>query len=176
MADCYAGLADIIHSEGIGFYVDPESFGEMFRYTFPEAIVTNRSGQGPLASDRRKQFAKAFSLGMRFDGGVGREPEGARYLARLIELYTTHADLLLEGRFVDTEGFLSDNNRVSSHAFVAGNRMAVTLWNPTEVAQKARVVAAGYQLEAAKWQDPSWSGPDHWIMPGDVAVLIFRRP
>ncbi|HWQ90444.1 MAG TPA: DUF6259 domain-containing protein [Clostridia bacterium] len=177
VVDCYAGFADIIHSEGIGFYVDQESFGEMFRYTFPEAIVTNRSGQGPLARDRRQQLGQAFSLGMRFDSSVrdAQNPDAARYLTRLSELYKAHADLLLEGRFVDSEGFLNDNNRVSSHAFVAGNRMAVTLWNPTTVPQRARVVAAGYQLEAAKWQDPGWSGPDHWIMPGDVAVLTFRR-
>ncbi len=175
--DCYAGLVDIIHSEGIGFYVDPESFGEMLRYTFPDVIVTNRSGQGPLASDRRKAFGHAFSLGMRLDASVreAQNPAVAPYMTRLIELYNAHADLLLAGRFVDDEGFLCDNNRVSSHAFVAGNRMAVTLWNPTEVAQKARVVANGYQLEAVKWQDPTWSGPDHWIKPGDVAVLTFRR-
>jgi len=70
---------------------------------------------------------------------------------------------------------ISDNRLVSSRAFVTENRMAVTPWNRTEVAQRARVVAAGYQLEAAKWQDPSWSGPDHSIVPGDVAVLIFHR-
>ncbi len=176
VADCYAGWVDIVHSEGVGFYVDPESFGEMFRYTFPDPIVTNRPIGGPMANDRRKQLGKAFSLGLRFDSGLRDVQSHARYMARLIELYSNHADLLLEGRFVDNEGFLCDNNRVSSHAFVAGNRMAVTLWNSTEVAQRARVVAAGYQLEAAKWQDPGWSGPDHWIMPGDVALLIFRRP
>jgi len=175
VTDCYAGWVDIIHSEGIGFYVDPESFGEMFRYTFPDPIVTNRT-QGPEASDRRKQLGKAFSLGMRFDGaGRGPDHDLTRYVSRLVELYKTHADLLLEGRFVDNEGFLCDNSRVTSHAFVAGNRMAVTLWNPSKVAQKASVVAAGYKLETASWQDPSWSGPDHWIMPGDVAVMVFRR-
>jgi hypothetical protein len=176
VVDCYAGWADIIWSEGIGFYTDPESFGEMFRYTFPDPIVTNRA-DGPERGDRRKQFGHAFSLGLRFESRVRdvQDPAMARYLSRLIDLYKTHADLLLEGRFVDTDGFLCDNGQVSSHAFVAGNRMAVTLWNPTNVAQRARVVAAGYQLEAAKWQDPSWSGPDHWIMPGDVAALIFRR-
>ena len=171
VADCYAGWVDLIHSEGIGFYVDPESFGEMFRYTFPEAIVTNRV-QGPEQSDRKKQFGHAFSLGLRFEGaGRAQDP----YMTRLIALYNKHADILLEGRFVDTEGFLCDNSRVSSHALVAGNRMAVTLWNPTDVAQRAGVLASGYQLETAEWQDPSWSGPDHWIMPGDVAVLVFRR-
>jgi hypothetical protein len=96
-------------------------------------------------------------------------------MTRLIGLYNTHADLLLEGRFVDNEGFLCDNERVSSHAFMAGDRMAVTLWNPTDVAQRARIVAEGYQLEKAEWQDAKLSGPDQWLMPDDVAVLIYRR-
>ena len=123
----------------------------MFRYTFPEAIVTNRV-QGPEQSDRKKQFGHAFSLGLRFEGaGRAQDP----YMTRLIALYNKHADILLEGRFVDTEGFLCDNSRVSSHALVAGNRMAVTLWNPTDVAQRAGVLASGYQLETAEWQDPT---------------------
>lgn len=172
VTDCYAGWVDLIHSEGIGFYSDPESFGEMFRYTFPEVIVTNRV-QGPEQSDRKRQFGHAFALGLRFEG-VGRVQDP--YLNRLIELYNTYADLLLEGRFLDDEGFVCDNNRVSSHAFVAGDRMAVTLWNPTNVPQRIKkVVAPGYQFETASWQDPGWSGPDHWMGPGDVAVLVFRR-
>ncbi|HWR52802.1 MAG TPA: DUF6259 domain-containing protein [Bryobacteraceae bacterium] len=175
VSDCYSGWADIVHSEGVGFHVAPESFGEMYRYTFPSHVITNRPIGSP-EPDRRKQLGKAFSLGLRFDSGLRDLQNHGLYYSRLLELYNTHADLLLEGRFVDNEGFLCDNNQVSSHAFVAGNRLAVTLWNPTDVAQRARVVADGYQLEAAKWQDPSLSGPGQWVMPGDVAVLIFRRP
>lgn len=176
VVDCYAGWADIVWSEGIGFFVAPESFGEMFRYTFPDFIVTNRQ-DGPHRHDPKTLFGQAFSLGLRLDDGVERSggPDVVRFTKRIVELYTTHASLLLEGRFVDNEGFLCDNDQVSSHAFLVGDRMAVTLWNPTQVAQRARVVAPGYQFEAAEWQDPSWSGPDHWIMPGDVALLIFRR-
>ncbi len=172
--DCYVGYVDIIHSHGIGFWPEPGAFGEMFRYTFPEPIITQRGG-GPY--DRRTQLGHAFSLGWRFDSNLRdiRDPALARYLARLVGLYRAHADLLLEGRFVDNEGFLCDNNRVFSHAFVAGNRMAVTLWNPTDRPQKARVVAPGYRLEKAEWQDPAWIGADHAIRPGDVAVMIFRR-
>ncbi len=174
--DCYAGWVDIIWSEGIGFYAAPEAFGELFRYTFPEDIVTNRL-DGPERTDRRKQFGHAFSLGLRLDASVGdaQNPAMAPYMKRLVELYMNNADLLLEGRFVDNEGFLCDNNQVSSHAFVAGDRMAVTLWNPTKVAQRARVVAEGYKLDKAEWQDPKLSGPDQWIMPGDVAVLVYHR-
>lgn len=172
--DCYTSSVDITHAWGTGFWPEPEGFGEMFRYTFPEPIVTNRSG-GPY--DRRRQLGHAFTLGWRFDANVRdiRDPAIARYLARLCQLRKAHPELLLEGRFVDNEGFMCDNSNVSAHAFLAGDRMAVVLWNSTEVPQKARVVAEGYTLESAEWQDPGWSGTDHSTMPSDVAVLVFRR-
>lgn len=172
--DCYAGWVDIIHSHGIGFWPEPEAFGEMFRYTFPEPVITNRGG-GPY--DRRTQLGYAFSIGWRIDANLrdAADPALARYLTRLNGLRTAHPELLLEGRFADTENFLCDNSRIASHAFVNGNRMAVTLWNPTEVAQRVRVIAPGYELESAEWQDPGWSGPDNPIMPGDIAVQIFQR-
>ena len=175
VTDCYAGWVDIVHGEGVGFWVDPEGFGEMFRYTFPRPLVTNRPIGGPEANNRRKQLGLGFSLGMRFDSSINDVRNLPQYMGRLIQLYQTHVDLLMEGRFVDTDGFLCDNHQIAAHAFVAGHRMAVTLWNRTEVAQRARVVADGYQLESVEWQDPSWTGTDHWIMPGDVAVLVFRR-
>ena len=65
--------------------------------------------------------------------------------------------------------------RISAHAFVAGDRLAVTLWNPNERAEKVGVIAPGYALEKAEWQDPKWSGPNHSLMSKEVAVLIFRR-
>ncbi len=123
------------------------------------------------------QLGHAFALGWRFDANLRdtRDPSLGPFFTRLCALRNTHPDLLLEGRFVDNEGFLADNSRVSAHAFVAGNRMAVTLWNPGDAAERVSVIAPGYELEKAEWQDPSWSGPAHSIMPKDVAVLIFRR-
>jgi len=174
VTDCYAGYADIIHSHGIGFWPEPEAYGEMFRYTFPEPIITNRGG-GPY--DRRMQLGHAFALGWRFDANLRdvRDPDLASYLKRLVGLRNTYPDLLLDGRFADNERFLSDNSRVSAHSFIAGDRMAVTLWNPTDTAEKVNVIAPGYVLEKAEWQNPDWSGAGHSILPKDVAVLIFRR-
>jgi Domain of unknown function (DUF6259) len=173
-SDCYMSWLDIIHAWGIGFWPEPEAFGEMLRYTFPEVVITNRDG-GPY--DRRAQLGYAFSIGWRIDARPrdAMDPALARYLSRINALRTAHPELLLEGRFVDTEDFLCDNNRVASHAFVSGNRMAVTLWNPTDVPQKVRVIAPNYTMESTEWEDPRWSGIDHAIMPGGIAVQIFRR-
>ena len=137
-------------------------------------MITNR-GAGP--TDRRSQLGYAFTIGWRIDANPrdATDPALARYLSRINALRTAHPELLLEGRFVDTENFICDNNRVASHAFVNGNRMAVTLWNSTDVAQKVRVVAPNYTLQSAEWQDASLSGTDHTIMPGDIAVQIFQR-
>jgi hypothetical protein len=99
----------------------------------------------------------------------------APYLTRLNQLRTQFADLLLEGTFVDDEGFTSDNAKVSAHAYLAGNRMAVTLWNPDTTPERLHVAAPGYALESANWQNPAWTGLEHEIQPGDVAVLVFRK-
>lgn len=172
--DCYTPYADIIHSHGIGFWPEPEAFGEMFRYTFPEPIITNRDG-GPYT--RRAQLAHAFALGWRFDARL-RDIEDAAvgpYFEREVALRNKYPDLLLGGRFVDNEGFVANNSNVSAHAFRAGNQLAVTLWNPGDTPQRVRVLARGYHLEAAEWQDPAWSGPDHSLLAGDIAVFIFRQ-
>jgi hypothetical protein len=119
----------------------------------------------------------AFSLGWRIDAHLPdvTDPLIARYLTRINAVRAAYPELLLEGRFVDNENFVCDNSRISSHAFVSGNRMAVTLWNPTSTPQRVRLMAPGYTLESAKWQDQDWAGTDHSILPGDIAVEIFQR-
>ena len=94
--DCYAGYVDIIHSHGIGFWPEPEAFGEMFRYTFPEPIVTNRSG-GPY--DRRMQLGYAFALGWRFDANLRdvRDPSLSPYFGRLVALRNAHPNSCWKG-------------------------------------------------------------------------------
>jgi hypothetical protein len=91
------------------------------------------------------------------------------------EFRHTYADLLLHGTFVDSEGFLCNNPELSVHGYRAGDRLAVTFWNPTDRAQAFEVLAPGYRLEKAEWQDPACEGGDHMIRAGGVAILIFRR-
>ena len=171
--DIYSGVGDITQPVQYGFTPGPESFGEMFKYTFPDRIITNRTGGG----DRKAAFGHGFSLQWRVDGMMRDTTDSviAPYLTRLNQLRTQFADLLLEGTFVDDEGFTSDNAQVSAHAYLAGNRMAVTLWNPDTTPERLHVAAPGYALESANWQNPAWTGLEHEIQPGDVAVLVFRK-
>jgi hypothetical protein len=170
--DVFTGIGDITQPVNYGFVPMPESFGEMFKYTFPDRIITNRTN-----SERRACFGHGFALQWRVDGMMRdtTDPVMAAYLKRLNQLRTQFAELLLEGRFVDNEGFTNSNNNVSAHSYLAGNRMAVTLWNSTGEPQKPLVTADGYKLESANWQDPAWQGTEHQILPGDVAVFVFKK-
>jgi hypothetical protein len=53
--------------------------------------------------------------------------------------------------------------------------MAVTLWNSSETPQRAEVLAPGYVLEKAEWQNAGLKGTSRVILPNDIALLIFRR-
>lgn len=111
---------------------------EMYRYTFPELIGTNRE-QGQDESDYKTACGKTFLYGLRFDmtiyrccGTLSDIPNYARYLKQINTLREEHADTLLEGRFVDEEGFKKDNGQVKAKGYLGQDgKLAVALWNPT---------------------------------------------
>ena len=116
---------------------------EMYRYTFPELLMTNREC-GEDEKNYRANASYSFLMGLRFDMTIYRccgtfkdIPHYAAYLKELNALYQTHADYLLRGRFVDTDGFTADNPlvRVKGWAGAKGG-LAVTLWNPTGAPQR----------------------------------------
>jgi hypothetical protein len=142
------------------------NFAAVMIYLLP-AVAASQAPQAGRTELANNQVVAALDSKGRLVELTNRQT-GSRFRA-------TCADVLLEGRFVDNEGFMTSNSRIAAHAFVTGNRMAVALWNPTEAPQKARVTTPGYTIETAQWQNPAWSGPDHPILPNDVAVLIFSR-
>lgn len=172
VVDVFSAIGDITQPVNYGFVPLPESFGEMFKYTFPDRIITNRSNQNRIGG-----FGYGFALQWRVDGMMDdtTNPAIAPYVKRINELRTQFADLLLDGKFVDNEGFTSGNTNVRSYAYLAGNRMAITLWNNSATPQKPDITAKGYKLESANWQDSKLTGPDHEIAPGDVAVMVYTK-
>lgn len=107
-------------------------FIDWFRYCFPEIIMTDREIRDDTDIPRRVNHA--LLKGLRSDVEIYRcrktiaqTPTYAAYLALANQLRQTYAQLLLEGRYMDTLGFTCDNAQVEARAFVSGNRMAVVV-------------------------------------------------
>ncbi len=111
---------------------------EMYRYTFPELLMTNRE----CGEDENHYLAHAgqsFLYGLKFDmtifrccGKLSDIPRYLTYLQELTALCRKYADYLLRGRFIDNDGFTADNAKVFVKGWKgADGKLALTLWNPT---------------------------------------------
>lgn len=119
---------------------------EMYRYTFPELLTTNREC-GEDEEHYRALAGYSFLLGMRFDmtiyrccGSLKNLPAYTQYLKELNALYSRYEKHLLHGRFVDTDGFTTDNPYVYVKGWQAKDgTLAITLWNPTAHEQTVHI-------------------------------------
>ncbi len=117
----------------------PDDMVEMFRYTFPELVITNREC-GQDESDYRNDVNRTALLGLRYDmtiyrccGTLSDIPRYAAYLAEVNALRAGHADTLLRGRFVDEDGFRWSNHALRAKGYVGSRgQESVLLWNPTD--------------------------------------------
>ncbi len=123
---------------------------EMYRYTFPELVMTNREC-GEDETHYKALAGYSFLLGLRFDmtiyrccGSLKDIPHYAAYLKELVGLYQTYSDYILRGTFVDTEGFSGSNPLVFAKGWrSAAGKLAVTLWNPTGCDQQIILTKEG---------------------------------
>jgi hypothetical protein len=134
--DVFAQHMDI--SQGASTKPNPQQMLALYRYTFPELIMTNREC-GMDEIDYRANAGYSFIYGLRFDmsifrccGTLSDIPNYATYLASLNQLRDRYQDFLLKGTFIDEEGFALDNRQLVGKAYRADDgRIAVALWNPT---------------------------------------------
>ena len=113
-------------------------FNEMYRYTFPELLMTNRSS-GMDEGHYLAYAGQSFLYGLKFDmtiyrccGKLSDIPRYMTYLQELTALCREYGDWLLRGKFVDTDGFRTDNKKVFVKGWKAADgTLALTLWNPT---------------------------------------------
>ena len=144
VVDVLSQHMDICH--GVNSFKQPQDMVELFRYTFPELIITNRE-RGQDESDYRNDVNHTALLGLRFDmtifrccGALSDIPRYAAYLKEVNALRQKHADTLLRGRFVDEDGFSWDQKAIRAKGYVGDHgQEAVVLWNPTDVPVKTTV-------------------------------------
>jgi hypothetical protein len=135
--DMFAQFMDV--AEGAGTNISEDTLHEMYRYTFPEAIMTNRE----LGKNERNYLNNAnfsFIYGLRFDMSVFRcngtlsdIPNYTRYITGLNRLREQYADYLLVGRFTDNEGFVLDHPAIKAKSYRSSQgKLAVAAWNPLQ--------------------------------------------
>lgn len=142
--DIFARHMDI--SQGASTVPAPNHLLEMYRYTFPEAVMTNREC-GEDEEDYRAKANYSFIYGLRFDmtifrccGTLSDIPDYAAYLKEINALRGRHAKHLLEGRFVDNEGFAVDNAAIRAKAYIADDgSLAVAAWNTSAAGESFTV-------------------------------------
>lgn len=135
---------DIVHGSNNAGKKD--DLVEMYRYTFPEFVVTNREC-GQDESDYRNAVNRSVLFGLRFDmtifrccGMLADIPAYRDYLKEVNALLDAHKDTLLTGKFRDTDGFSIDNPALRAKSFESDQgRLEVVIWNPTDGKQNCSV-------------------------------------
>lgn len=142
ITDVYAQYLDCLHgmmsNPDAGDGVSMINFPELFRYTFPECIMTVRNAL-PYMQPRLVNYAVAH--GMRFEMEIryatdkeylisGKTPEWTKYGHDMAALRARHADALLLGAYIDDEG-VSAARGLTVKRFRGENSEALVVWNDT---------------------------------------------
>lgn len=137
VVDVLAGYFDYAHGCEGAIYQPKYAFPSIFRYSFPEVVVTNR-----FAHDNRPFFRRelnyAFVNGLRFDIsiyrgrmiGVAGLPDYADYLKKLLDLKEHYRDFFYGGRFIGDDTSIEKPLFITANLFESpdGRRLLV-LWN-----------------------------------------------
>lgn len=183
--DVTAQHVDYIHN--ITGATGPTDFTEWVRFTFPEVILSDREIRDDTDVPRRVNHA--LLKGLRNDIEIYRcrdlidkTPHYQRYLALVNQLKDKHADLLLLGRYQDTEGFSKDPSPVDARCFVNGPRLAVVATQSSAPEATTRIQVPGYAFEGSDGagealveDGAAGSGQKVRLGRDGLAILIYRQ-
>ncbi len=124
---------------GAGVHHGGQNFGELFRYTFPEYIITTQYLNGP-EYDRVKfavvmGFRLFFAINWQHQPISTTPPAFRTFVREVITLLETYADPFLTGRFTDTDGLQLGNPHLVAKSYHSATRFGVAVWNPTDAPQ-----------------------------------------
>jgi hypothetical protein len=161
LSDMVGPASDYIHSVFYGFN-HPESetvepigtsrhFPEMFRYTFPEIVISDRGIYDD--DDVERRVNRSIALGLRSDVAVFRcratlaeTPRYREYLRKANELRGRFGDFLLRGRYRDRIDGAVDNPFVAARGFENGKRLALVLMHEKRGTVETSLALPGYRL------------------------------
>ncbi len=139
---------------------------------YPADAELLKTGKAPAADDYR---VVNYPPDVRLINETSLE-ESVAYVRSLTTWRTAHADLLMGGRFVDSEGVAVDNELIVAKAFVKGQRMGVVLWNPgLQPAKGCKAKVLGWRLTGASAPAQAAVDPLSPVEANSVRLLTFER-
>lgn len=109
---------------------------EMFMYTFPEVIMTNREN----ALDEENMYDNinyTFLYNLKFDLSIARccatpsfIPDYCKYMKKVLEIRREYSEYLKDGLFCDEEGFETEGINFRHKAYrTKDGKLGIALWN-----------------------------------------------
>ncbi|MDE6871188.1 MAG: hypothetical protein K2J62_03575 [Bacteroidales bacterium] len=163
----------------------PYHFQDLYRYTFPEVIFSDREIRDDTDVERRVNLT--VLMGLRNDIEIYRcrdlidkTPVYQEYLARVNGIKERYGKELLEGRYNDVLGFSLGNDKVQARSFVADGTMAIAMTNdlPDSQTLATSVEVPGYEFVEASVTGSGYVGEGGTMVvlgQHDLAVLLYRK-
>ena len=181
--DVTAQHVDYIHN--ITGATGPGAFTEWGRYTFPEVVISDREIRDDTDIPRRVNHA--MLKGLRSDIEIYRcrdlidkAPTYQQHLAKVNRLKDKYADLLLLGRYTDTDGIENGNPKVEARGFARDSRLAVVVTQSAEKMAETRIGVPGFAYVESEGVgeikvEPAADGVSVQAGRDGIAVLVFEK-
>ena len=162
---------------------DGINYPELFRYTFPETIITIRNS-APFISVRKANYACTF--GFRFEMEIryqddcddiltDRWPIEREYAKKVTDLRKKYWDILGHGIFTDEEHLTNRNPAIIAKGFQKDRALAVVLWNDTKGSEAVCVEAAGFRLKEVAGIHGTGDGLPDRMESQELLITIYER-
>ena len=182
LADYTAQWVDFVHITGIKH--GKENFSELFRYTFPEIIFSDRNIRDDTDIERRVNMTLLKGLLndieiYRCRSLIDETPNYQAYLAKVNAIRNKYKDCLMLGTFRDVLGFENSNKAVQAKGFFGEKRVAVVVTNEFEKG----ALTTSIRVPGCRFVDSSVLG-DAKVTDGGksvtlgqygLAVLVFEK-
>ena len=182
LADYTGQYCDFVHIVSIKH--GKENFSELFRYTFPEIVFTDRNVRDDTDIERRVNMTLLKGLCndieiYRCRGLIDETPKYQAYLAKVNAIRNKYSDCLMLGTFRDVKGFDNSNKAVQAKGFFGEKRVAVVVTNEFDAnVLSTQISVPGYRfVDSATLGNAKVEKGGNSVSLGQygLAVLIFEK-